>query len=254
MSLLFNIPNMGHQAAKTGCHNQMASGGLSPADIGYPLRALFTKSKNIHVVMGEVSEIDLKEKRVFAAEKGFEFDELIIAAGARNYYFKNEAGAKRRLVKKISGSKIVTDVSNIYAGTMIWAAGVRVACLADILAEKYNLPTDRGGRLLVNSNCTFADYPYVFVIGDMAGFQTSDGKSFPGVALVAVQQGKYVTNVILNLLRRLNRELGADFNIDQFIHHATYNPQSVEMRIYLISTLLQTVHIEALEQDFHFKQ
>lgn len=58
----------------------------------------------------------------------------------------------------------------------------------------------------------------------------------------------------LNLLQRLNRELGADFNVGQFMHHAMYNPQSGEMRSYLISTVPQSVHIEALDRDFHFEQ
>lgn len=108
---------------------------------------------------------------------------------------------EQRLVKEISENKIVTDVSEIYAGTIIWAAGVRAAGLADVLAKKYNLATDRGGRLVVNSNCTLPGYSEVFIIGDMAHFKTNNGSMLPGVAPVAVQQGKYAAKVILNRLK-----------------------------------------------------
>lgn len=50
---------------------QVASGGLSPADIAHTLRAMFTKSKNIRVVMGKVTAIDLEQKHVFAAGHTF---------------------------------------------------------------------------------------------------------------------------------------------------------------------------------------
>lgn len=58
----------------------------------------------------------------------------------------------------------------------------------------------------------------------------------------------------LNLLKRLNRELQADFDISQFIHHVAYNPQSAEMLSYLISRKRQTVYIEALEREFNFEE
>lgn len=56
----------------------------------------------------------------------------------------------------------------------------------------------------------------------------------------------------LNLLERLNRELGANFNLTKFMHHTSYNPVSGEMKSYLVSKSEQTVTIEALERDFHF--
>ncbi len=56
----------------------------------------------------------------------------------------------------------------------------------------------------------------------------------------------------LNLLRRMNRELGANFNPDQFSHFATYNVHSGAMESYLLSKLKQTVQIEALEMEVDF--
>lgn len=56
----------------------------------------------------------------------------------------------------------------------------------------------------------------------------------------------------LNLLRRMNRELGATFDVGAFRHYATYNVFSGAMESYLVSLEPQTVRIEALEQTFTF--
>lgn len=58
----------------------------------------------------------------------------------------------------------------------------------------------------------------------------------------------------LNHLERLNRELDADFDIQQFEQHTTYNPVTGEVKSFLVSKCEQTVHIGALEKSFHFKQ
>lgn len=57
----------------------------------------------------------------------------------------------------------------------------------------------------------------------------------------------------LNLLSRINRELGGNFNIDKFSHYATYNVYTGAMESYLMSQIAQTVTIEKLERKFSFK-
>lgn len=56
----------------------------------------------------------------------------------------------------------------------------------------------------------------------------------------------------LNLLTRMNNELGADFDIEKFKHFPTYNPINGETRSHLISTADQKVYIEVLDTTFHF--
>ena len=58
----------------------------------------------------------------------------------------------------------------------------------------------------------------------------------------------------LNLLARINRELGANFDLDKFSHYAIYSPLECAARSFLISRERQTVHIEALRRDFAFGQ
>ncbi len=57
----------------------------------------------------------------------------------------------------------------------------------------------------------------------------------------------------LNLLRRINRELGANFDLDKFAHYAIYRPVECSARSFLISRDWQTVHIDALKRDFEFE-
>ncbi len=58
----------------------------------------------------------------------------------------------------------------------------------------------------------------------------------------------------LNLLTRINRELGADFDIAKFSHYAQYRPVECAARSFLISREKQTVTIKALDQTFHLEQ
>ena len=58
----------------------------------------------------------------------------------------------------------------------------------------------------------------------------------------------------LNLLARINRELGADFDLNKFAHYANYRPIEGSARSYLISREKQRVHIEALNRAFEFEQ
>ncbi|MDQ3634120.1 MAG: L-histidine N(alpha)-methyltransferase [Acidobacteriota bacterium] len=58
----------------------------------------------------------------------------------------------------------------------------------------------------------------------------------------------------INLLKRINRELGANFNTEEFSHYASYHPTECAARSYLISKTEQTVFIESLDKKFHFKK
>lgn len=57
----------------------------------------------------------------------------------------------------------------------------------------------------------------------------------------------------LNLLRRINQELGADFDLEKFSHYAIYHPTEGAARSFLMSRAEQEVYVSALQQRFHFK-
>ncbi len=74
------------------------------------------------------------------------------------------------------------------------------------------------------------------------------------VLLAAYNDSEGVTREFnLNLLARINRELGGDFDCASWRHFGTYSVFSGAMESYLVSMVQQTVHIDALRQDFHFE-
>lgn len=78
-----------------------------------------------------------------------------------------------------------------------------------------------------------------------------DLKKDPNIILNAYNDSAGVTAAFnLNLLSRINRELGADFAINNFRHWETYNPATGETKSYLVSTQKQAVHLQ--NETFHF--
>jgi NADH dehydrogenase len=297
---------------------QVATGGLSPANIGAPLRAVLKRQQNTRVLLANVTDVDVAQRRVMIDGDGqFEYDTLIVAAGARHHYFGHEAwehlapGLKtiedatemrRRILlafenaeREVDANKrqawltfvvvgggptgvelagavgelahhtlrnnframnpasariylleamdrilppyppilsakaakalgklgvtvctstavtdiqpdVVTiskgkDTERVAARTVLWAAGVQASPLAAALAGKTGASLDRAGRIIVQADLTLPGHPEIFVIGDMAVFTHQTGKPLPGVAPVAMQQGRYIANLVQARLR-----------------------------------------------------
>jgi uncharacterized SAM-dependent methyltransferase len=80
-----------------------------------------------------------------------------------------------------------------------------------------------------------------------------DLKKDPAVILEAYNDRAGITAAFnLNLLERINRELGGDFKTDQFMHWESYDPVSGATKSYIVSKKEQSVHIGALAENFHF--
>ncbi len=296
---------------------QVATGGLSPANIATPLRSILRKQKNCQVVLGEVSQIDANAKVVYVGEAAFTYDSLIVAAGASHSYFghdeweplapglktiedatnirhrilaafeaaelesdpkKREAlmtfvvvgcgptgvelsGALSELARHSltrefrnidpADAKIImvdatdrvlmpypddlsavaleslkklninvmlnstlTDVQPEFATfntpngiiqiatqTVLWAAGVKASVLGQQLIEASGAAADRTGRITVQPDLSLVAHTEIFVIGDMACSTHQNGKPLPGIATVAMQQGRYVAEVITHRLK-----------------------------------------------------
>ena len=77
---------------------------------------------------------------------------------------------------------------------------------ASALGKKLEATVDRAGRALVNRDLNIPGHPEVFVIGDLASLKDELGNPLPGVAPVAMQQGRYVAKTISRDLQKLSRQ------------------------------------------------
>ncbi len=283
---------------------QVATAGLSPAEIAAPIRKVLAKYGNIEVLLGEVEDFDLERRLV--KMHGFElpYDYLVVAAGASHAYFghdeweplapglktledaleirrrvllayelaereaaltghhrplsfvvvgagptgvelagtlaeiarkslaqdfRNIDPAKTRILLVEAGPHVlasyppdlrrsaveqlrhlgvevrvnsaVTDVRDgevmvgdeaVPAAVVLWAAGVSASPLGRALGA----PLDRAGRVLVEPDLSIPEHREVFVIGDLSSLKHADGKLLPGVAPVAMQQGRFVARQV----------------------------------------------------------
>jgi NADH dehydrogenase len=291
---------------------QVATGGLSPANIAAPLRSLLRRQRQTSVLLAEVVDFDLANREVVLADGRVAYDSLIVAAGSEFNYFGHDewrmlapglktiedattirarvltafekaeriadqearrewltfvivgggatgvelAGAlaeiarntlrndfrsidsaearillvegRERLLEAfpadlsdhtartleklgvtIYTQAMVTDLpphevvikrsdvsETIAARSILWTAGVRASPLAQKLATASGAETDRMGRIVVGPDLTLPGHSEVFVLGDMAHFANGQGGPLPGVAPVAMQQGRYAAEVI----------------------------------------------------------
>jgi NADH dehydrogenase len=291
---------------------QVATGGLSPANIAAPLRAIFKSHDNVEVLLAEVTHIDVAKREVILREETIPYDVLVVAAGSAHHYFGHPeweqwapslksiedateirrrvlsafeaaerepdlarrqalltfvivgggptgvelAGAVAELARYTlrknfrqfdpasariilvegadrvlptypsslsakaarslehlgvtvrTGGK-VTDIAShevtvrfdseeriFDARTVLWAAGVAASPLGKIVAEGTGAKLDRVGRLIVEPDLSLAGHPEIFVIGDLANCNDATGEPLPGLAPVAMQQGKYVATLL----------------------------------------------------------
>jgi NADH dehydrogenase len=86
----------------------------------------------------------------------------------------------------------------VAARTVVWAAGVAAASLAGRLAAAAGTEPDRAGHLTVEPDLTLPGHPEVLALGDMVRVRSADGgvQKLPGLAPVAMQQGRYAGRVV----------------------------------------------------------
>ena len=155
------------------------------------------------VMVQDVRAIDPKQASVILIEAGHRIlpflpDSLSVKAEA----------SLRRIGVEVLKSAPVTDISHgvvkvgdrvISASTVLWAAGVAPSPLARSLA----VPLDSVGRVKVEADLSIPGHPEVFVIGDLADCPDQTGAPLPGLASVALQQGRHAARNILRLCRGL---------------------------------------------------
>jgi NADH:quinone reductase (non-electrogenic) len=139
--------------------------------------------------------IDPKTAHIILAEMG--------ARPLPSFSDKLSEAAKQRLaslgvdvrlgqaVQTIDNEGVVIGSERISARTVVWTAGVAPSPAGKWLGAAM----DRAGRVLIQPNLTVPEHPEIFVIGDTAALN-QDGRPLPGVAQVAIQQGRYTAKSI----------------------------------------------------------
>jgi NADH:quinone reductase (non-electrogenic) len=99
-------------------------------------------------------------------------------------------------VEKVDNQGVIAAGARISSATVLWTAGVNASPVVKMLGTT----TDRAGRAFVGSFMDVPEAPNVFVAGD-AATMTQDGHPVPGVAQAAIQQGRFVGQVIASRVR-----------------------------------------------------
>jgi NADH dehydrogenase len=292
---------------------QVATAGLSPGNIASPLRGIFRHQQRVHVLMGDLRDLDANAQTILLADGSrIAYDHLIIATGASHSYFGNDQWApyapglktiedalemRRRVllayekaersedpteraalltfvvigggptglelagalgemahltlrnnfrsidpseakillielmdrilppyppelsqkaeesverlgVTVMTQTKVIDineheitiqqedETTTIPTATVLWAAGVQASPLGKVIHERTGVELDRVGRVMVEADLSVRGYPNHFVIGDLAHYAHGVERPLPGVAPVAMQQGRYVAGVI----------------------------------------------------------
>jgi NADH:ubiquinone reductase (H+-translocating) len=153
------------------------------------------------VMVKDFRRIDPRGTRTILVEAG----QRILPAFPASLSDKAERSLLRLCVEVRTGVS-VTDISagsvtiggeRVSAATILWAAGVQPSPLARSLG----VPLDRAGRVIVNPDLTVPGHPDVFVVGDLAACRDPDGRLLPGLAPVALQQGRHAAHNIVRAMR-----------------------------------------------------
>ncbi len=102
-------------------------------------------------------------------------------------------------VTSITNEGVEVENTFIPAKNILWAAGNQ----ASPILKSLDVPLDKQGRVIVESDLTIPGHPEIFVLGDAANAKDKKGNPLPGLAPVAVQQGRYVAMI---LRRRIPKE------------------------------------------------
>jgi NADH dehydrogenase len=152
------------------------------------------------VLVSDFRSIDPRQARVILVEAGPRvlptFPEPLSERARRQL---QRLGVEVRTGAAVTGvSAEGVDIGNerIAAGTVFWSAGVK----ASPLAESLGVPLDSAGRVPVLPDLSVPGHPEIFVIGDLANYPHQTGRPLPGVAQVAIQQGRRAAE---NIGRRL---------------------------------------------------
>jgi NADH:ubiquinone reductase (H+-translocating) len=150
-----------------------------------------------HALREEFPELDFSQAGIMLLEAGESllpgFHPRLRRAGQRMLERRGVQVRLRSPVAEVGPASVaLADGSEIPAGTIVWATGVRAPALADSLG----VPQAVGGRVVVEPNLSLPGRPEAFVVGDMAALPWSKGGVHPALAQFAIQGGRHAAREI----------------------------------------------------------
>lgn len=153
--------------------------------------------------------IDSKLARVILIEAGPRilpmFSTILASRATRDLESLGVQTWTNSLVTRIDESGVEVSGDRIHAATVLWAAGVQAA----EIGRKSQFECDRQGRIMVSKDLSVAAHPEIFVAGDLCSFLDADERPLPGIAPVAMQQGRHFAKVVR---AELNQRPRPDFH------------------------------------------
>ena len=170
----------------------VAGGGPTGVELCGALSELISK-----VLAKDFKNLDVDRARVVIVEMT---DHLLDAFSDRSRTEARRQLERRGVDVRVGRSIASVDAHAVHLDdgtiiptrTVVWAAGVKANPLADALGLEQN----RRGAIVVNDDLTVPGRPDVFVIGDLAAPPCRDGRGFPQLAPVAMQQARYVARTL----------------------------------------------------------
>jgi NADH dehydrogenase len=143
----------------------------------------------------DFKQINPKQARIILIEGGPRilpmFSEQLASRAMRDLEHLGVQTWTDSIVTDVSKNGVRIGTEQVRAATVLWAAGTE----ASPVGSQSDLKCDRQGRVIVQSDLSVPDYPHVFVCGDQCCFREGE-QPLPGVAPVAVQQGRHFARVI----------------------------------------------------------
>ena len=148
-----------------------------------------------HTLARQFRSFDPRDARITLVEAGPDlltmYPPTLRAAAERSLARLGVEVRKGTPVTGVDAGGVTMGERRIEAATVLWAAGVA----ASALARDLGAPLDKAGRVVVGQDLSVPGHPEAFVIGDLAAF-VQDGQLLPGVAQVAIQQGRHAARMV----------------------------------------------------------
>ena len=155
----------------------------------------------------EFRNIDPKLTRIILIEAGQRilpsFSEKLAGKATRNLENLGVQVWTSSTVTQVHSDGVEVGDEKISAATVLWAAGVRPSSLS----KKLGLELDRQGRIIVDKDLSLRGHSEVFIAGDQAHCRDTNGAPLPGLASVAIQQGRFVAKTVINEINNRPRTI-----------------------------------------------